>query len=65
MKELNINVHHVTRVEGHGNIAVNAKDGKIEEITWEIPESPRFFEAMLRGLNYEDVTWLAPRTLPG
>ena len=61
MKELNISVHHVTRVEGHGNITVNAKDGKIEEISWEIPESPRFFEAMLRGLNYEDVTWLAPR----
>jgi coenzyme F420-reducing hydrogenase alpha subunit len=61
MTELNINVHHVTRVEGHGNITVNAKDGKIEEITWEIPESPRFFESMLRGLKYDDVVWIAPR----
>jgi len=61
MTQLNINVHHVTRVEGHGNITVNAKDGKIEEITWEIPESQRFFEAMLIGLSYEDVTWIAPR----
>jgi sulfhydrogenase subunit alpha len=61
MTDLSINVHHVTRVEGHGNITVNAKDGKIEEISWSITESPRFFEAMLRGLNYDDVTWLAPR----
>lgn len=61
MTQLNINVHHITRVEGHGNITVNAKEGKIEEITWAIPESPRFFEAMFRGLNYEDVTWIAPR----
>ncbi|GAI37781.1 unnamed protein product, partial [marine sediment metagenome] len=61
MTQLNINVHHITRVEGHGNITVNTKDGKIEEITWAIPESPRFFEAMLRGLNYVDVTWIAPR----
>jgi sulfhydrogenase subunit alpha len=61
MKELKINVHHVTRIEGHGNITVNAKDGKIEEITWSVTESPRLFEAMLRGLNYEDVTWIAPR----
>ena len=61
MTQLNINVHHVTRVEGHGNITVNAKDGKIEEITWAIPESPRFFEAMLKGLNYEDTAWIAPR----
>ena len=61
MTQLNINVHHITRVEGHGNITVNAKEGKVEEITWAIPESPRFFEAMFRGLNYEDVTWIAPR----
>ena len=25
-KNLNINVHHLTRVEGHGNIVVNAKE---------------------------------------
>jgi len=61
MAKVNINVHHVTRVEGHANIAVNAKDGKIEQIVWEIVESPRFFEAMFRGLNWEDVILLAPR----
>ncbi len=61
MTQLNINVHHVTRVEGHGNITVNARDGKIEEITWAISEPPRFFEAMFRGLSYKDVTWIAPR----
>ena len=61
MTKLNINVHHVTRVEGHGNITVNASNGNIEEITWAIPESPRFFEAMLRGLNYNDATFIAPR----
>ena len=61
MTKLNINVHHVTRIEGHGNITVNASNGNIEEITWAIPESPRFFEAMLRGLNYNDATFIAPR----
>ena len=50
-KEVNFTVHHVARIEGHGNIIVNAKDGKIEECKWEIPESPRFFESMLRGLQ--------------
>ena len=29
-KEINFKVHHVARIEGHGNIIVNAKDGKIE-----------------------------------
>ena len=28
-KSLDINVHHLTRVEGHGNIVVRASDGKV------------------------------------
>jgi len=31
--EINIDVHHITRVEGHGNIVLNAKEGKIEELS--------------------------------
>ena len=61
MTQVNINVHQLTRVEGHGNIVLNAKDGKIEELRWEAPESPRFFEAMLRGRYYEDVPIIASR----
>src|SRR5512136_2917464 len=60
-KTVNFKVHHVARVEGHGNIIVNATDGKIEQCMWEIPESPRFFESMLRGLSYSDVNFIAPR----
>lgn len=61
MTRLNINVHHVTRVEGHGNIVLNATDGKIERVLWEVTESPRLFEAMLRGRYYEDVPHIASR----
>jgi len=59
--QVNINVHQVTRVEGHGNIVLNAKDGKIEELKWEVTESPRLFEVMLRGRYYEDVPYIASR----
>ncbi len=58
---VNINVHHVTRVEGHGNIVVNAKDGTIEQIEWQVPEAPRFFEAMVRGRSYEDIQTIVSR----
>jgi sulfhydrogenase subunit alpha len=61
VKEVKINVHQVTRVEGHGNIVVNASNGKIEDIRWEIPESPRLFEAMLKGRYYPDVPYIASR----
>jgi sulfhydrogenase subunit alpha len=56
-----INVHYITRVEGHGDIVLNAVDGKIEELKWKVIEAPRFFEAMLRGRNYNDVPIIASR----
>ncbi len=61
MSSVNINVHHVTRVEGHGNIVLNTNNGTIEELRWEVPESPRFFEAMLRGRYYDDAPHIASR----
>jgi sulfhydrogenase subunit alpha len=61
MPQLSVNVHHLTRVEGHGNIILNASDGKVEKVLWEVIESPRLFEAMLRGRYYEDVPHIASR----
>jgi coenzyme F420-reducing hydrogenase alpha subunit len=60
-RTVNINVHHVTRLEGHGNIVVNAKNGKIEKLQWQVPEAPRFFEAMVRGRSYEDIQIIVSR----
>jgi len=61
MKEVKVDVHQVTRIEGHANIVVDAKDGKIDKIEWQVPESPRLFEAMLRGRYYQDVPYIASR----
>jgi len=61
VKKIEIKVHHVSRLEGHGNIVLNARNGKVEELRWEVVESPRFFEAMLRGRRYDDVIIIAPR----
>ena len=56
-----IDVHHVTRIEGHGNIKVRATDGTIEEVQWQVPEAPRFFEAMVRGRHYSEVARITSR----
>jgi sulfhydrogenase subunit alpha len=61
VSKIDINVHQLTRVEGHGNIRVKVSDGKVEEVRWEITESPRFFEVMLRGRHWEDVHVIAAR----
>jgi len=57
-----IDVHHLTRVEGHGNIVVHiAADGSVEKCCWEVTEAPRFFEAMLLGRSYQDVHHITSR----
>lgn len=61
MKYINIHVDHVTRVEGHGNIIVNVKEGKIEDCRWEVVEAPRFFEAFVRGRSYLEVAHITSR----
>lgn len=61
MKEGKINVHYLTRVEGHGNIVVDLKEGVVQELRWEIPEAPRFFEAMVRGRSYADAAHITSR----
>jgi len=60
-QDIRINVHHLTRVEGHGNIVVNVRSGKIEKCEWQVPEAPRFFEAMVRGRHYSEVARITSR----
>ncbi len=61
MKGFEVNVHHITRVEGHGNIVVNVKEGRIEELRLEIVESPRFFEKMLQGRRWDEAAAITSR----
>lgn len=56
-----IDVHHVTRVEGHGNIVVEVTDSQLKECRFDVIESPRFFEAMLRGRPYEEASHITSR----
>ena len=56
-----IDVHHVTRVEGHGNIVVDVKNGELKQCDLQIVETPRFFEAMLRGRPYAESSHITSR----
>ena len=38
-----IAVHHVARVEGHGNIRIRIRDGRLREARWEVVETPLYF----------------------
>jgi len=58
---VDIHVHHVTRIEGHGNIVLKASDGTVQSVQWQVPEAPRFFEAMVRGRSFEDIQTIVSR----
>jgi sulfhydrogenase subunit alpha len=61
MPTVNIDVKHVTRVEGHGNISVRVRDGEITNLQLAIVESPRFFESFLRGRQYHEAPHITCR----
>ncbi len=56
-----VDVKHLSRVEGHGNIRISIKDGQVKEAGWEVVETPRFFEAMLVGKLYENAPYICGR----
>ncbi len=58
---VDIDVRHLTRIEGHGNIVVRVADGELEEARWDVVETPRFFEVMLKGKHYSTAGILAAR----
>ncbi len=61
MSNIHIDVHHITRVEGHGNILVDVQNGELKQCDLQIIETPRFFEAMLRGRPYQEASHITSR----
>ena len=58
---IDIKVEYLTRVEGHGNIVVNVKNGKVEKCEFHVVESPRLFEGMLRGRSVFEAQHITSR----
>jgi len=56
-----INEKTISRVEGHGDLVLDVKNRKIEKLMFRIPESPRFFEAMLVGRKYDEPSHITSR----
>ena len=60
-RECRIDIHHLTRVEGHANIHISVRDGQLVEANWAVVETPRFFEVMLKGMSAEMAPFLTSR----
>ncbi|MFW5946640.1 MAG: Ni/Fe hydrogenase subunit alpha [Candidatus Natronoplasma sp.] len=60
-EDVDIDVEYLTRVEGHGNIEVNAKNGNIEKCEWQVVEAPRFFESLVVDRDWTELHHVTSR----
>jgi len=60
-RDYTLDIRHLTRVEGHANISISVKDGKLVDARWAVVETPRFFEVMVKGMSAERVPFLTSR----
>lgn len=56
-----ITAEHVARIEGHGDITVQVADGRVTDVRMDIVEPARFFEPMVVGRRYDEVSLIASR----
>lgn len=60
-ENINVDLKYLTRVEGHGNIVVNAENGNIEKCEWQVIEAPRFFESMVVDRSWKELHHITSR----
>jgi len=58
-RELNIN--HLTRVEGHGAVSIVIENDRLREIKLRFTEGPRFFEFITRERLYSEIPKIVSR----
>ena len=54
-------IKEITKVEGHANLDVEMKDGKVEKCELQIYEGQRFFEQLLVGRHFTQVPLIVSR----
>lgn len=61
MARTNIEVDHVARIEGHGDIHLVIDGDHIEKCEFSVTEPARFFESMVKGRMFDEVPYIASR----
>ena len=56
-----ISIPHLGRVEGHGGIFVKIAGDVVQDVTMDIHEGSRYYEALLKGKHFADVQGIITR----
>ena len=59
MAKTRIEVDHVARIEGHGDIHLEMSDGRVERCEFSVTEPARLFENMVRGRHFEEAPYIS------
>ena len=54
MTKTAIQVDHIARIEGHGNVHVVIDGGEVKTVEMNVVEPARLFESMVRGRRFEE-----------
>ena len=60
-KTCSFSIKEITKVEGHTNLNIELKDGKVEKCELKIYEGQRFFEDMLKGRHFSQIPLIVSR----
>ncbi|MEE9525520.1 MAG: Ni/Fe hydrogenase subunit alpha [Candidatus Woesearchaeota archaeon] len=56
-----IKLDHITKIEGHAKLNIKIDKGEVKKARLEIVEGARFFEAIIQGRNWDEISPLTSR----
>jgi len=56
-----LSINHIARIEGHGNVSIDVKDGVVKDIHMEVIEPARVFESMMVGRRFDETALISSR----
>ncbi len=60
-KTKKITLNHISKVEGHAEVDISIKDGKVEYAKVHSVEGARYFEGLIRGRKFDEITLITSR----
>ena len=58
---LDVEITKLSKIEGHADLDIKIRDGKLEEVNLKVMENLRFFNQAVKGMAYNAVPQLVSR----
>ncbi len=58
---LDISINKLSKIEGHADLDIKVRNGKVKEVNLRVMENKRFFTEAVKGKNYNSVPQMVSR----